>query len=253
MFLIIGSTVGAGVLALPAVTQPIGAAPSSAVLVAVWALLTLEALLLVDINLAVRHVPRLAALGARRRRRRRPPRLPATLAHGACIPWRRAARPARERGELVSMRAMAAATLGPAGASVVSVTYLALSYALLTAYSAKVADLTALTGGAVAPEAAQAALSAAFFGLIFCGGERAVESVNAALTKLLLLLFAGILAGTSARADWGTLAATADWDAAPRAISIAFLSLARARPRRLALGRARPRHAVGADVGARGA
>ncbi len=128
------------------------------------------------------------------------------------------------------MRAMAAATLGPAGASVVSVTYLALSYALLTAYSAKVADLTALTGGAVPPEAAQAALSAAFFGLIFAGGERAVESVNAALTKLLLLLFAGILAGTAARADWGTLAATADWDAAPRAISIAFLSLARARP-----------------------
>jgi len=127
------------------------------------------------------------------------------------------------------MRAMAAATLGPAGASVVSVTYLALSYALLTAYSAKVADLTALTGGAVPPEAAQAALSAAFFGLIFAGGERAVESVNAALTKLLLLLFAGILAGTAARADWGTLAATADWARDQRRVPVAG---ARAAPRR---------------------
>lgn len=57
IFLIIGSTVGAGVLALPAVTQPIGAGPSSVVLVATWALLTVEALLLVDVNLAVRYAP----------------------------------------------------------------------------------------------------------------------------------------------------------------------------------------------------
>ena len=42
-------------LALPAVTQPIGAGPSSVVLIATWALLTVEALLLVDVNLAVRY------------------------------------------------------------------------------------------------------------------------------------------------------------------------------------------------------
>ncbi len=54
VFLIIGCTVGAGVLALPSVTQPIGFVPSSTVLLATWALLTVEALLLVDVNLATR-------------------------------------------------------------------------------------------------------------------------------------------------------------------------------------------------------
>ena len=62
IFLIIGSTVGAGVLALPAVTQPIGAGPSSVVLIATWALLTVEALLLVDVNLAVRYASRCLCL-----------------------------------------------------------------------------------------------------------------------------------------------------------------------------------------------
>ncbi|KAK9823067.1 hypothetical protein WJX81_006296 [Elliptochloris bilobata] len=190
VFLIIGSTVGAGVLALPAVTQPIGAAPSSLVLVATWALLTLEAMLLVDVNLAVR-----------------------------------ARRPREEQENLVSMRAMAAATLGPVGSSAVSAAYLALSYALLVAYSAKVSDLVGLLGGAVAPDAAEVALTAAFFGLLLSGGERLVEAANTGLTGLLLLLFVGILAGASSQADWHVLTATAHWDAAPQAISIAFLSL----------------------------
>lgn len=67
------------------------------------------------------------------------------------------------------MRAMAAATLGPAGASGVSVAYLALAYALLVAYSVKVGELSSLAGGAIAPEAAQALLTATFFSLLLTG------------------------------------------------------------------------------------
>ena len=44
--LITGSTIGAGMLALPAVTAPAGIVPTSLSLVACWALLTLDALLL---------------------------------------------------------------------------------------------------------------------------------------------------------------------------------------------------------------
>lgn len=171
---------------------------------------------------------------------------------------------------------MAAATLGPAGASAVNAAYLALSYALLVAYSSKAGDLVALLGGALAPEAAEVALTAAFFGLLLsgthtcgsgashrmsrwhfdscryrraqckessestgvkecklgtlhAGGERLVEAANMGLTGLLLLLFVGILAGAAGQADWRLLAATAHWDAAPRGISIVFLSLVRAR------------------------
>ena len=58
-----------------------------------------------------------------------------------------------------------------------------------------------------------------------------MEAANLGLTGLLLLLFVGILAGAAGQADWGLLAATAHWDAAPRAVSIVFLSLVRARYR----------------------
>ena len=49
-----GSTVGAGILALPAVTAPAGFLPSTATMVGVWMLLAAEALLLAEANLAIR-------------------------------------------------------------------------------------------------------------------------------------------------------------------------------------------------------
>ncbi len=45
---------GAGILALPAVTSPAGFVPSAATMVAVWALLAAEAMLLAESNLAIR-------------------------------------------------------------------------------------------------------------------------------------------------------------------------------------------------------
>ena len=45
---------GAGILALPAVTAPAGFVPSAATMVAVWALLAAEAMLLAESNLAIR-------------------------------------------------------------------------------------------------------------------------------------------------------------------------------------------------------
>ena len=66
-------------------------------------------------------------------------------------------------------------------------------------------------------------------GTLRAGGERLVEAANMGLTGLLLLLFVAILAGAAGQADWSLLAATAHWDAAPRAVSIIFLSLVRAR------------------------
>ena len=79
--------------------------------------------------------------------------------------------PPEDRGDLVSLRAMAAATLGSAGASAVNAAYLALAYALLVAYSSKAGDLVTLLGGALAPEAAEVALTAAFFGLLLSGAQ----------------------------------------------------------------------------------
>lgn len=52
--LITGSTVGAGMLALPEVTAPAGIVPTAVSLTATWVLLTLDALLIAEVNLAAR-------------------------------------------------------------------------------------------------------------------------------------------------------------------------------------------------------
>lgn len=52
--LITGSSVGAGMLALPAVTADAGLVPSCQALCLTWAVLTLEALLMAEVNLSVR-------------------------------------------------------------------------------------------------------------------------------------------------------------------------------------------------------
>lgn len=54
--LILGSTIGAGILALPAVAAPAGFGPSTAVLVGCWLLLSLDALLIAEVNLSIRWV-----------------------------------------------------------------------------------------------------------------------------------------------------------------------------------------------------
>ena len=92
--LITGSTVGAGMLALPAVTAPAGLVPTAAALVSLWGLLTADALLLAEVNLACRTEAAAAAASAR--------------GGGG-----------EEQGggsdTIITLRQMAEATLGPAG------------------------------------------------------------------------------------------------------------------------------------------
>jgi hypothetical protein len=85
--LITGSTVGAGMLALPSVTAPAGFGPTATALTAMWALLTVESLLIAEVNLRVSEG--LTAEGG--------------SGSGA------------DDGRIVTMRQMAEATLGPSG------------------------------------------------------------------------------------------------------------------------------------------
>ena len=80
----------AGMLALPSFTAPAGLGPSTTLLVATWGLLTLEALLIAEVNLAV---------GEELRSKQ--------FASGTSF------RPADE-GQMVTLRQMAEHTLGPA-------------------------------------------------------------------------------------------------------------------------------------------
>lgn len=240
-------------LALPAVSAPAGLAPSAAALVGVWALLTAEALLIAEVNLAL--------LGTKKRERRRS--------------RRRRGRGSGARGgggseelleedfsddeddedAIVTLREMAHETLGERGGHFVSAAYLALSYSLMVAYISKAGDLVssaldplllapaASAGAAAAISAAAdtdstasallsvspgtgAALFTAAMGLTLFGGAAAVDRANRAMTLSLLAAYAAIVAGGGAQADWGALAARApDWGAAPAAVPVILLSL----------------------------
>lgn len=115
--LVAGTAVGAGILALPAVTAPAGFLPSAAGLAAAWAFSVASGLLLAETN-----VNTLCALG---------------------------------RGG-ASLRAMAGATLGRAGAGVTGLAYAFLHGALLVAYCSRAGEV--LEGGAGLPYPAGAAL-----------------------------------------------------------------------------------------------
>ena len=190
--LIMGSTVGAGILALPSVTAAAGFAPSAATLTGVWALLTAEALLLAEVNLALVQ-ERDGELGGDNAS----PSSPTPV---------------------VTLREMAAATLGPASGHFVSAAYLALSYTLMVAYISKAGDLI---GGS--PTLGATAFTAAI-GVTLAAGPAAVDAVNRVATGGLLTLFATIVGGGALHAHWPALAA-ADWSAAPAAVPVILLSL----------------------------
>ncbi|KAL4427144.1 hypothetical protein ABPG77_001148 [Micractinium sp. CCAP 211/92] len=211
--LITGSTVGAGMLALPAVSAPAGIVPTSTGLVAIWALLTLDALLIAEVNLA--------ALAARDSRL------------GSDNQSTAAGAPAE--GGIVTLRQMAEFSLGKAGKALTLV-YLALAYSLLTAYCTKAAEvLDYFAGGGLPPLVGSGLFCGAVGAFLYKEGTRTIDSLNQGLTSVLLALFAFILtAGASQSALPAALAAgpaglaalrPCDWGALEPAVPIMFLAL----------------------------
>ena len=226
--LIVGSSVGAGVLALPAVSAPAGFAPSATALVGVWALLTAEALLIAEVNLAL--------LSAKKKIKRD-------------NNDDKEEEKNEEEDAIVTLREMAHETLGARGGHFVAAAYLALSYSLMVAYISKAGELvssaldplllssssaaTALiestavaSATSVISPGAGAALFTAAMGLTLFGGTAAVDGANKAMTASLLAAYAVIVSVGGAQADWGALAERApEWSAAPAAIPVILLSL----------------------------
>jgi tyrosine-specific transport protein len=190
--LITGSTVGAGMLALPEVTAPAGFGPTAVGLVATWALLVAEALLMAEVNLELM----------------------------------RQAKP-EDAGKIVTLRKMAEQTLGKPG-KVVTLIYLLLSYCLLVAYLAKASEvLDYFAGHTLAPITSASLLCASIGGLFLFGGPNAADRLNQALTSVLFAFFIGILGvGISQNDVVGNLASNpASWSQLSPAVPILFLSL----------------------------
>ncbi|KAL4437968.1 hypothetical protein ABPG77_004189 [Micractinium sp. CCAP 211/92] len=179
-----GTTVGAGILALPAVTAESGFAASAAALTGFALFSITTGLLVAEVNLNT-----LCELGA-------------------------------SRG--VSLSSMARRTLGDAGARAVSATYLLLHFALLVAYIAKAGEtLQAATGLPLA--AVDAAFVAAFGGLCFAARPATLDGINSVLVALVVASFLGLLgaAATDVRPE---LLAAANWDALPDALPVIALA-----------------------------
>lgn len=190
--LITGSTVGAGMLALPEVTAPAGFGPTAAGLVATWALLVAEALLMAEVNLELM----------------------------------KQAKP-EDAGKIVTLRKMAEQTLGKPG-KLVTVIYLLLSYCLLVAYLAKASEvLDYFAGHTLAPITSASMLCASIGSLFLLGGTSAADRLNQALTSVLFAFFIGILGVGITQNDLvGNLAANpASWSHLSPAVPILFLSL----------------------------
>lgn len=221
-------------LALPAVSAPAGFAPSVTALVGVWALLTAEALLIAEVNLAL--------LGAKKRGRRSKRRGRGSESGNKEV------EDSSEDEAIVTLREMAHETLGARGGHFVAAAYLALSYSLMVAYISKAGELVssaldplvspsfAVTAPTTASSLSSlsssvspgtgAALFTAAMGLTLFGGTAAVDGANKAMTLSLLAAYAVIVAAGGAQAEWGALAERApDWGAAPAAVPVISLSL----------------------------
>jgi len=192
--LITGSTVGAGMLALPEATAGGGFIPSAGIMIVSWLILTSEALLLAEVNLSVKEKRR------------------------------------KETGEdpdtVITLKEMAEKTVGPVGAKLTSGLYLFLANTLLVAYISKGGELLDLLSNHSMPASiASLVFTLGLGGLLWKGSEKTIDTTNRVFTSLLLFLFGGLLLGGSQFAHFGTLLQQQDWTQEWGALPVVFLAL----------------------------
>ncbi len=167
--LIAGTTVGAGVLALPAVTLPVGLVPSMVLMVAAWLYMLISGLLIAEANLqAMRQTGR------------------------------------ADLGLLATVRL----SLGKRGAIAAGIIYIFIHYALLVAYVARGGDiLTAAIAnggrslGMLQPDMVRTvplwwghvAFVAILGGVLYGGSKRFVSGLNSVLVVMVVVAFGGLL------------------------------------------------------------
>ncbi|NJN22263.1 MAG: tyrosine transporter [Leptolyngbya sp. RL_3_1] len=190
--LIAGTTVGAGILALPAVTLPAGVLPSTAILIAVWIYMVVSGLLVAEVNLNTMHTTGQPSLG-----------LLATIQR----------------------------ILGRSGAIAAGGVYLFIHYALLVAYMARgggilasaLADLGPM--GVIFPNWVGNGLFVSLFGgLIYFGSEQLVGRLNGAFFAILMTAFGGLLVLTLSDLNPHQFLSH-NWGAVGAAIPVMFVAL----------------------------
>jgi tyrosine-specific transport protein len=187
-----GTTIGAGILALPAVTLPSGVVPSTVLLIGVWLYALVSGLLIAEV-----------ALNA----------------------MRRAGRPS------LGLLVMVERTLGSLTARIAGGAYLFLHYALLVAYVSQGGDILVsavekLLGlhYSFPTWIGTTAFTLIFGSILYLGREKFIEKLNSAFVAIVLTSFVGLLLSGATHLNISSFVFQ-DWKALPPAISVMFVAL----------------------------
>lgn len=165
IFLVAGTTVGAGILAIPAVTQESGFLASAVACILCWAFMVVTGLLVAEVN-----VNTMSELGS-----------------GG-----------------VSLVSMAKRTLGSFGVQVASWSYILIHYTLLVAYIARSSGILTNFLGIPVWESATL-FSLVLGGICFFGSQRFIGATNGVLVFGLVASFAALVAVASGDLHWEAL------------------------------------------------
>lgn len=189
--LVAGTTVGAGILALPAVTLPSGVIPSTVLLIAVWLYALVSGLLIAEVSLSA-----MRSLGR----------------------------------ESLGLLPMIESTLGLAGARIAGGAYLFLHYALLVAYIAQGGEILVsaaeqLFGIQNVPAwVGTTSFTIVFGGIMYFGRERLVEKLNSAFVAIVIASFLGLLLLGFGQVN-GSGLLFQNWSALPNAVPVMLVAL----------------------------
>lgn len=165
VFLVAGTTVGAGILAIPAVTQKSGFLASAVICILCWMFMVLTGLLIAEVN-----VKTMCELGS-----------------GG-----------------VSLVSMARRTIGTTGVQIACWSYIFIHYALLVAYVARSSDILANFLSIPSWEAA-ALFSIFLGGICSLGSQRLIGAVNGVLVFGIIFSFTALVIVASKDLHWEAL------------------------------------------------
>ncbi|XP_029127870.1 uncharacterized protein LOC109802731 isoform X2 [Cajanus cajan] len=190
--LIIGTSIGTGILALPEKALPAGIIPSSISIIVCWIFLLIEAFLLVEINVA---------LMSKKGRK-------------------------EEENELnvISIRTMAQETLGDWGGTIATIAYVFLGYSSMVAYSSKSGEILFQLINLPAPVSGSL-FTTLFTMLVSIWGTRATDRVNQYLTASMIGLLLAVEVLAVVFGGWSGVGSVSDWTKIPPTIPIIIFSL----------------------------
>ncbi|GAB2287108.1 hypothetical protein Dimus_021493 [Dionaea muscipula] len=165
VFLVAGTTVGAGILAIPAVTQESGFVASAVACVVCWIFMVVTGLLIAEVNINT-----MCELGS-----------------GG-----------------VSLVSMAKRTLGTAGVQFSCWSYIFIHYALLVAYVARSADILTNYVG-IPLWGSGAIFSLVLGGICYFGSQRFIGAVNGILLFGIIISFMALVVVASGDLHWDAL------------------------------------------------